>query len=46
MKEKEQRHRIELGGNPVNTEFTYVYFPYAYILQIQKGERRQKTDSP
>lgn len=33
-----QRSRIELTGNPVNTEYTLIYFTYSYIPQSKKGE--------
>lgn len=42
MKEKEQRCRIELGGQP--SEFARIYFPCAYISQFKKvGGERQKA---
>lgn len=41
---KRQRCIIDQEGNPVNTELTHIYLPYAYIPHFKKGGRRQKTN--
>lgn len=38
----ETQNRIEVGGNPVNTEYTHVYFPYTYKPQSKNGGKKSK----